>query len=208
MPDRKRMGLEIQVKLLFPQPWWSQLPSKAMVFSLLEHQILLSVVIIYLIAAISFQSSKVKCFSTKKKNVPLGRIWGNIEFKELLPVLLMPEGRPVNSQLQTCTKLHKTCSPTFKKSWLSQHHSSRFALLHFNLWQLLLVLCCSSFFFSLTFLWLPVILTLELITQPYPTEFNCTVVCTSPLKQNHRHDNRAFSSGKKKKQKTEKNGFF
>lgn len=97
--------------------------------------------------------------------------------------------------IQTCTKLHKTCSATFEKILTFSAPSLQICLA--PLWQFPLVLCCSLVFF-LTFLWLPVILTLELTTQPYPTEFDCTVVCTSPLKQNLKHDNMAFSSGGKK----------
>lgn len=85
----------------------------------------------------------------------------------------MPEGRPVNSQLQTCTKLHKTCSATFKK--LLTFSVPFFQICLAPLQSLTVPFSSLLFllFFSLTFPSLPVILTLELTTQPYPTEFDC-----------------------------------
>lgn len=48
--------------------------------------------------------------------------------------------------IQTCTKLHKTCSATFEKILTFSAPSLQICLA--PLWQFPLVLCCSLFFFS------------------------------------------------------------
>lgn len=170
------------------------------VFSLLEHQILLSAVITYLIAAASFRAVKWSVSAPTKKikgsfRQNMREYWENTGFEVFCWCL--KEGQCIHNYrlAPNCTKL---VLPLLKKILTSSAPSFQICLAAL---QSLTVPFSSLLFlpfFSLTFLWLPVILTLELTTQPYPTEFGCMVVCTSPLKQNRKHDNMAFSSRGKK----------
>lgn len=102
--------------------------------------------IIHVIASISIYSSKVKCFSTKKAGKVLLYAWipENTGLKQLLPLLSRSQHRPVNSQLQTCTKL---VLPLSRTSWcFSQPRSSTLIFFFFKFWQFPLSLNSSSSF--------------------------------------------------------------